>query len=110
MGYPGNTPLLAGINLHVQSGERIALTGPNGCGKTTLLRIIVGQLPPLGGQVRLGASVKLGFMSQGQEILEPTKNTVETIQQVAPFNVTVPFAPTSQYLFRLCLSIVEVWA
>ena len=68
---PDYPPLLEGLNLHVQPHRRIAFTGPNGAGKTTLLRTIAGRIPPLGGRVHLGASVRLGYMAQEQELLDP---------------------------------------
>ena len=70
IGYDGR-PLLAGINLYLRYGERVALIGPNGCGKTTLLRTIAGMLPPVAGSVRLGGSVRPGYMTQEQEELNP---------------------------------------
>jgi ATP-binding cassette subfamily F protein 3 len=100
VGYPGYAPLLQGINLHVQGGQRIAFTGPNGSGKTTLLRTIAGQLTPVAGQSRLGSTVKLGYMSQEQETLDPKKNAVETIQSAAPFNQTETRNFLHYYLFQ----------
>jgi ATP-binding cassette subfamily F protein 3 len=99
VGYPGYEPLLSKINLNVQAGQRIAFTGANGSGKTTLLRVIAGQLPPLGGHATLGSSVKLGYMSQEQELLDPRKNAVETIQSVATYNQTETRNFLHYYLF-----------
>lgn len=87
-GYPNQPTLLSGITLQARAGRRIILTGPNGAGKTTLLRTIAGMLSPVSGIVRLGASVRLGFMSQEQELLAPTRNAVEMIQSYAPMNET----------------------
>lgn len=70
-GYPGCNPLLENLNLNIRAGERIVLTGPNGCGKTTLLRTIAGLLAPVQGTVRIGANARLGYMSQEQELLNP---------------------------------------
>ena len=88
IGYPGHPPLLEQINQQAQAGERIILTGVNGSGKTSLLRTIAGQLPPVAGEVRLGQSVQLGYMAQEQELLDPTLTPLATIQQVAPLNET----------------------
>jgi len=81
IGY--EAPLLSGVNLTLRFGERVALVGPNGSGKTTLARTLAGQIPPLGGAVRLGASVRLGYSAQEQELLRPELNALTTLQQVS---------------------------
>jgi ATP-binding cassette subfamily F protein 3 len=80
VGYSKNEPLLTDLNLHIRAGQRIALTGPNGTGKTTLIRTIAGKLEPLSGNLKLGATVKLGYMTQEQELLDPNFNALQTIQ------------------------------
>ena len=64
IGY-NNSILLKEINQTLYYGERVALTGANGCGKTTLLKTITGEIAPLNGQIRLGANVHLGYMNSG---------------------------------------------
>jgi ATP-binding cassette subfamily F protein 3 len=99
VGYPGYEPLLAGVNLSVRAGQRIAITGPNGGGKTTLLRTITGILPPIQGKVRLGASVRLGYMAQEQELFDPEQSALEIIQHLAPFDETETRSFLHYYLF-----------
>jgi len=87
VGY-GKNVLLRDLDLLVQHGARIALIGPNGAGKTTLLRTITGVIPPLAGRVRLGANVRIGYMAQEQESLDPKLDALTTIRSIAPFSET----------------------
>ena len=79
VGFPDKL-LLCDLNLQVQAGQRIVLSGANGCGKTTLLRTVAGSLPPLAGRVLLGSSVHMGTMAQDLSNLEASKTAVETMQ------------------------------
>lgn len=74
--------LFSQVNLTLTHGERIVLTGPNGSGKTTLLRLIAGELKPTAGEIRLGRGVKLGYLAQEQEVLDPSSTPYDTIRQV----------------------------
>ena len=84
VGFDETAPLLEGLNLEAKPGARIVLTGPNGTGKTTLLRTFIGQLPPLSGTIRIGPSVKLGFMSQDQADLDLDSTPLQTLQHAFP--------------------------
>jgi len=88
VGYTPKEPLFENLNLYIRAGGRIGLTGANGTGKTTLIRTIAGKLHPLAGSLKLGKTVKLGYMTQEQELLNPAFNALQTIQSVAPFNET----------------------
>lgn len=98
VGY--DQPLLTNLNLNIRAGQRIALTGPNGTGKTTLIRTIAGKLNPLAGRLKLGLTVKLGYMAQEQELLDPDLNPLQTIQRVAPFNETEARNFLHYFLFK----------
>jgi len=88
IGYPDLAPFLQDINLVIRGGERIALTGPNGGGKTTFMRTIAGELPPLHGSVHIGSSIKTGYMPQEQEFTNFTHSALEIIQTNAALNDT----------------------
>ena len=79
----GSHPLFSGVNLTLTHGQRVALIGPNGEGKTTLLRLIAGELAPTSGQIRLGSGVKLGYFAQEQERLDSASTPYDTIRGVA---------------------------
>ena len=86
-GYDG-CPLFSDVNQVLCAGERVALVGPNGEGKTSLLRVINGQLEPMAGRVRLGANVRLGTYAQEQETLDPDSTPFDTIRRVAAMSET----------------------
>ena len=100
VGYPPNNPLLENINLYIRAGQRIGLTGANGTGKTTLIRTIAGKLSPLAGNLKLGKTVKLGYMAQEQELLNPSFSALQTIQNVTSFNETEARNFLHYFLFK----------
>jgi ATP-binding cassette subfamily F protein 3 len=99
VGYPGHAALVTGVNLYVRVGRRIAITGPNGAGKTTLLRTIAGKIAPLAGTVRLGANVRLGYMTQEQESLPPEQTALQIIQNAAAMDDTEARSFLHYFLF-----------
>jgi len=94
----GSHDIFKGINLEVQNGEKIALVGPNGIGKTTLLRILAGIDMPSGGQLRFFAPVQIGYLAQDdayfqegtlQSVLEGAgseKSTLDWREALSRFN------------------------
>lgn len=99
VGYDGKA-ILKNIDLVLRFGERVALIGPNGCGKTTLVRTIAGLLPVVAGHLRLGAGVQVGYMAQEQEGLDPTPNVLETIRGYTSLSETAEREFLSKFLFK----------
>ncbi|NDJ84258.1 MAG: ABC-F family ATP-binding cassette domain-containing protein [Chloroflexi bacterium] len=97
IGY--DTPLLSDLDLTVRAGERVVVLGPNGHGKSTLLKTIVGQLPPLSGSVRYGASIKIGYLAQEQDILDPTATVLDTLLAEVQMNTTEARSFLHYFLF-----------
>jgi ATP-binding cassette, subfamily F, member 3 len=87
VGY-GERVLLRDLTLSIRQGERIALIGENGTGKSTLVKAIIGQLPPLSGEVRLGANVRVGYFAQEQDVLDPKATPLESLQTIVPWSET----------------------
>ena len=83
-GYSADKPLVAVEKLDVFRAQRIAIVGSNGCGKTTLLRTMLGQLEALAGQVRMGANVRIGYLSQTHTELSPNWSAMEAVRQMDP--------------------------
>lgn len=75
LSYPG-LDLLEGFNYKLRRGERVALLGPNGCGKTTLLKAVLGQ-GPYQGTIRLGSGVKTGYFAQEHQHQEQAATILE---------------------------------
>lgn len=68
--YAGGDPLFSDFTWRVRKGDRVALVGPNGCGKTTLLRCLLGLEPGYEGEVTWGHNVKAGYFTQGFQDLD----------------------------------------
>ncbi len=99
IGY-GQTVILRGLNGVLRYGERAALIGPNGCGKTTLLKTAAGQLDPLEGSCRLGANVIPGYLSQEQSEFKEATHALSVFQRCASMNETDSRTFLHKYLFR----------
>ena len=81
--FPGN-PLFSGIDFEIRRGERVALIGNNGTGKTTMLKIITNSIPADSGTVRLGTNVHIGYYDQEQQLLSEEKTLFEEVQDAYP--------------------------
>jgi len=75
----GDRMLIEGLDFMLPPGGIVGVIGPNGAGKTTLFRMITGQDAPDDGQIRVGETVKLGYVDQSRDALDPNKNVWEEI-------------------------------
>ena len=75
----GERTLFSGVNLEVEGGERIALLGDNGVGKSTLIKIIMGEEEPDAGKLRKGPTVKVGYLPQIVHFDNPERSLVDTM-------------------------------
>ena len=105
-GYEAGKPLVAVEQFEVRRKQRIAIVGPNGVGKTTLLRTLLGRLTALTGTVSLGAHVAVGYLSQDHDELDAAETALDAVQS-AHRHVTMEHART--VLGSLLLSGDEVF-
>ena len=75
----GNRPILRGFSTEVYRGDRVGLIGPNGVGKTTLLRILLGDLQPQSGTVKLGTQLAIAYFDQLRAQLDEAKTVRESV-------------------------------
>lgn len=76
--------VISNASLHITKGERVFILGPNGCGKTTLLKILLGELEQDGGNVKLGSDIHIGYYDQIQGNLTPSKTVIDEIWDEYP--------------------------
>ena len=99
IGYPKN-PLFTIQELELRRSECAALIGPNGSGKTTFLKVLLGQLEPLAGTVSLGASLKIGYFAQVHDSLSGTHSVLEELDRHKQMLPEKARGYLAQYLFR----------
>ena len=85
IGYEKDAAVSTNINLRVTRGESIALVGPNGVGKSTLLKTIVEKLPALDGELQIGTNVFIGYYDQQQADLTSNKTVLKELWDEYPF-------------------------
>ena len=98
-------PLFTANDLLLQRLQRVALLGPNGSGKTTFFKTILSQVPPLAGEARLGASIRLGYLAQSYEDLNPENTILDEILTVKPLDLE----PARNFLGRFLFSGDDVY-
>lgn len=101
VGYPQKI-VFSNAEIEIRRGEKVALVGRNGEGKTTLMRVIMGQLEPIEGQARLGHNVQTGYFAQNQEdVLDKNETVFSTLDNVAVGDVRTKLRDIlAQFLFK----------
>ncbi|MCB0189208.1 MAG: ABC-F family ATP-binding cassette domain-containing protein, partial [Caldilineaceae bacterium] len=104
VGY--NEPLFIAEDIELQRGSHVALIGPNGTGKTTLLRTLLGEVSPLNGTIQLGHGVRIGYFAQAHDTLNPTESVLQAALNQPPsagkqvWDETAARRHLARYLFR----------
>ena len=94
-------PLFRGADLDIMRGERVFLLGPNGCGKTTLLKMLAGHLVTDSGFIRLGAKVSIGYYDQVQQGLDEKKTALQELWDAYPHKTETELrCAMAAFLFR----------
>ena len=78
IGYPGKT-MVHDISLQINKGDRVAVIGQNGIGKSTLLKTIMKKLKPQNGAIKYGAALDVGYYDQELQLLDPIKTVIDTV-------------------------------
>lgn len=101
VGYPGKV-VFRDADIEVKRGEKVALIGRNGEGKTTLMRVIAGELTPIEGEAKRGYNVAMGYYAQNQEdILDKNLTVWETLDNIAVGDIRAKLRDIlAQFLFR----------
>jgi len=79
-----NLTLFENLTFDILRGERLGITGPNGTGKSTLLKLALGQMEPSAGRIRMGSSLRVGYLDQHGDVLDPAKNVLDEARSVRP--------------------------
>ncbi len=94
-------PLFRNVKLDLRRGERLFMLGPNGCGKTTLLKILSGRMEPDSGFVRPGAKVTMGYYDQVQQGLDGKKTALQELWDAYPHKTETELrCAMAAFLFR----------
>jgi len=95
----GEKVLFENIDLFIQRGQRIGVMGPNGCGKSILLKTILGESEAAKGSIEIGPSVKIGYYAQEHETLPSDKTLIDTVRFAGNFSEREAAAFLDKFLF-----------
>ncbi|GAC1670533.1 MAG: ATP-binding cassette domain-containing protein [Steroidobacteraceae bacterium] len=82
-------PVIAGFSARILRGDRIGIIGPNGCGKTTLIKLLVGDLEPTSGSIRRGTALLPAYFDQQREQLDPLASVMDNVTGGSGDTVTI---------------------
>jgi ATP-binding cassette subfamily F protein 3 len=80
----GDHPVLIGADVTVMYGERVGVVGDNGAGKSVMLKTLIGQISPAAGEVWVGPSIRVGYLAQDQDTLDPQASPLSTLRATFP--------------------------
>jgi ATP-binding cassette subfamily F protein uup len=75
----GAKPIIVDFSVRIMRGDRIGIIGPNGCGKTTLIKLLVGELEPTAGTIRRGTALLPAYFDQQRDQLDPSKSILDNV-------------------------------
>ncbi|MFM7318027.1 MAG: ATP-binding cassette domain-containing protein, partial [bacterium] len=79
--YDPDCPIIKSLDTMICRGDKVALIGPNGCGKTTLLKLLLGQLSPQSGSIRQGTNLQIAYFDQVKESLDDEKTVQQNVSE-----------------------------
>jgi ATP-binding cassette subfamily F protein uup len=85
----GGAPVIADFSARIMRGDRIGIIGPNGCGKSTLIKLMVGELEPTSGTIRRGTQLLPAYFDQQRDQLDPTKSIMDNVTGGSGDTVTI---------------------
>ena len=77
----GDQPIVDGLTTTILRGDKVGIIGPNGCGKTTLLRLMLGQLEPTSGKIKLGTNLQIAYFDQYRATLDENATVIDNVAQ-----------------------------
>src|SRR6202043_3136634 len=89
----GAAPVIADFSARIMRGDRLGIIGPNGCGKTTLIKLLVGELTPTSGEIRRGTGLLPAYFDQQREQLDPKASLMDNVTGGSGDTVTIDGQP-----------------
>jgi len=89
----GASPIIADFSARIMRGDRIGIIGPNGCGKSTLIKLLVGELEPTSGEIRRGTNLACAYFDQQRDQLDPAASIMDNVTGGSGETVTIEGQP-----------------